>query len=469
MARRADVCCARRVAARGRGCARSRERVLRAEDPAHLRRALLHVPQSRRGKDQGRPRARFAGGRAQRRRQRSGDCSGRSRAQPADQRGALHGSRPADAAEGREAFRRASGRPRGVGQNGRAGPAAGTGGGARAVGSRAPALGVSAVAAGARARGEKRGVGEDARRSFHPREAGGERAAAGAARRPPHAVAACHVRFDGIAAHRGGGGGVRAGRFAGGVCAGGRPFAGVATLRGALGALLARCRPLRRHQGLRVPGPGGEKIRPRLCLPRLGGAGLERGPALRPLFEIADRRRPDTRRRTRRAGGDGISDAGPAFFRRGARYHRRPHRHAHPRHAGADGQLRALPRPQVRSDTDAGLLFALRRVCRHDRADRGAGRGPAERPRIPRLRGGAEAPRGCLPPGLRRTAGRAVETPAGARDGLPEGSAAGQKAAHRGILFLPRRGRNQPGDRAPVACPSAGDREEISSRVGAVA
>ena len=68
------------------------------------------------------------------------------------------------------------------------------------------------------------------------------------------------------------------------------------------------------------------------------------------------------RRGSRVAGGDGLSDAGPAVPGHDARHHRRPHRRGDARHDGPDGGLRPLPRSQVRSDPDAGLLFALRRV-----------------------------------------------------------------------------------------------------------
>src|SRR5262249_41808841 len=48
---------------------------------------------------------------------------------------------------------------------------------------------------------------------------------------------------------------------------------------------------------------------------------------------------------------------------------RRPHRRGLPRPARPDGDVRSLPRPQVRPHPDEGLLLALRRLRRPRRAD----------------------------------------------------------------------------------------------------
>ena len=72
----------------------------------------------------------------------------------------------------------------------------------------------------------------------------------------------------------------------------GRPPAGLAALRRAHGDGLARRRPLRRHQ--RLP----ERLRPDdVALARLGDRRLQPQPAVRPVLDRADRRRPAAGRR----------------------------------------------------------------------------------------------------------------------------------------------------------------------------
>ena len=73
------------------------------------------------------------------------------------------------------------------------------------------------------------------------------------------------------------------------------------------------------------------------------------------------------------ARGARFFDGRAAVLEQQGRHHRRSARHALPHDDGADGLLRAVPRPQVRSDRDQGLLFAVRRAGQHDRARR-AGR-----------------------------------------------------------------------------------------------
>ena len=58
----------------------------------------------------------------------------------------------------------------------------------------------------------------------------------------------------------------------------------------------------------------------------------------------------------------GFLTLGRRFLNNQPRHHRRPHRRDHARPARADGRLRPLPRPQVRSHPDARLLLALRRL-----------------------------------------------------------------------------------------------------------
>ena len=82
----------------------------------------------------------------------------------------------------------------------------------------------------------------------------------------------------------------------------GRPPAGLAAIRRALGPPLARRRPIRRHQGLRLH--PGATVSLRLHLSRLRHRRLQRRPALRPVHRPAARRRsaPVGQGRTRTPG-----------------------------------------------------------------------------------------------------------------------------------------------------------------------
>ena len=75
-----------------------------------------------------------------------------------------------------------------------------------------------------------------------------------------------------------------------------RPAARVAAVRRAVGPALARRRPLRRHQGVRLP--GGPELPVRLHLPRLRHPRVQRGQAVRPVRHRATRRRPARRSAT---------------------------------------------------------------------------------------------------------------------------------------------------------------------------
>ena len=135
--------------------------------------------------------------------------------------------------------------------------------------------------------------------------------------------------------------------------AGGRPPARLAALRRALGPALARRRPLRRHQGLRL-------LRGRrLSTGRTPTATTsirafnEDLPYDRFVVEqlAADRLPPG--RRQAAAGGDGVPD------RSGGRFMNNVHDIIDdridvvtPGPDGPDGRLRPLPRPQVRPDPD---------------------------------------------------------------------------------------------------------------------
>ena len=97
-------------------------------------------------------------------------------------------------------------------------------------------------------RAERRMV-PDARRQFHPGEPRRNNAAAQPARGQAHAHPPRHLRPHGPAADRGGGAALPRRRFARRLRQGRRPAARLAAVRRALGPLLARCRPLRRHEG----------------------------------------------------------------------------------------------------------------------------------------------------------------------------------------------------------------------------
>ena len=93
----------------------------------------------------------------------------------------------------------------------------------------------------------------------------------------------------------------------------GRSPAGLAALRRALGPALARRRPLRRHQGLRLH--PGSPLSVRLHLPRLRDQRVQRRPAYDQFIVAAARRRPaPSRRRQPAAGGLGFLTVGRRFL-----------------------------------------------------------------------------------------------------------------------------------------------------------
>ena len=160
---------------------------------------------------------------------------------------------------------------------------------------------------------------------------------------------------------------------------GGGPRRSVArqpALRRALGAALARRRPLcRLHRRRSV-----HDLQGRLALPRLRHRVVQRRPALRPVRPRADRRRPVARsatpdaappaagrHRVPRPRPDQLRGAGQGRARNGR--DRRADRHAGPRLPRYDDRLRPLPRPQVRSDPDARLLRPRRHPEEHAHAD----------------------------------------------------------------------------------------------------
>ena len=116
----------------------------------------------------------------------------------------------------------------------------------------------------------------------------------------------------------------------------------------------------------------------RLHLPRLRDPRAQRRPALRPVHRRAARRRPACRRATtsRRWPRSGFLTAGRKFNNRNDDIDDQIDV-VDARPAGPDRRLRPLPRPQVRRDSDRGLLLAVRRL----RQLRRAGRAAADRAR----------------------------------------------------------------------------------------
>ena len=147
----------------------------------------------------------------------------------------------------------------------------------------------------------------------------------------------------------------------------------VAPLRRALGALLARRRPVRRD--VRVRTRSGEAGR--LEVPRLGGEGIQRRHAVRPVRAGTARRRRDLRRDASRGdrGGHGLhpprhlerrAERSERIQVRPARRHGRRDDHRVPR---SHRKVRAVPRSQVRRDPPdrllphgGGILGRLRRL-----------------------------------------------------------------------------------------------------------
>ena len=148
-----------------------------------------------------------------------------------------------------------------------------------------------------------------------------------------------------------------------------RALPGVSGVRRADGDGLARPRAIRRH--VRLSG----RRRPRhVGLSRLGHPRVQRQPVVRSVPHLAARRRSPAEPHARAADRHGLQSIAPADER--GRQHRRrvPHRvrrrsREHVRHRDArphDG-VRPLPRPQVRRDHAARLLFDVRLLQQHRR------------------------------------------------------------------------------------------------------
>ena len=225
-----------------------------------------------------------------------------------------------------------------------------------------------------------------------------------------------------------------------------RHAAGLAALRRTLRPALARRGPLCRFGRLRVRRPPAQ----RLALPRLRDQGVQRRHALRPVPRRTDRRRRDRRPLRRQPGGHRLPArrAAGAVPREGQpgtalRLSRRRHRRDRQGHAGADHRLRAVPRPQVRSDPAEGLLRAAG-VDLRLRRDRGAAGAEAPGRRLPGRQRGARRP-------PRRTARQA-------RRPRQAASRSARAGADQGALLrrhLP--GRRQTRERADRRRTAAGD------------
>ena len=230
------------------------------------------------------------------------------------------------------------------------------------LGLRAPGGAVFAADPGRR-------LGSYPHRPIHPGSPGSRRAGASAGGGPADPHPSGHLRPDRSSPHHRRDPKFPPGPFAGSVPPVDRTPAVLAALRRALGPPLAGRGPLRRFQ--RTGREHG--VYDGLPLPGLRGAGLQPGQALRSVRAGAAGGRPPAR-----YGGSGdhagaldghriplpgSQDAGRRRPREDADgHHRRTARHQLPGVPGSDHGLRPLPRPQVRSHLDQGLLLAGRNL-----------------------------------------------------------------------------------------------------------
>ena len=98
------------------------------------------------------------------------------------------------------------------------------------------------------------------------------------------------------------------------------------------------------------------RLSERYPLSRLGDPGLQRGHAVQRVRQGADRRRSDAVRTIR------MSMRPAGFLRAESGDAGRPGGCHHARVSRPDRRLRAVPRPQVRPDSDQGLLLAAGRI-----------------------------------------------------------------------------------------------------------
>ena len=194
--------------------------------------------------------------------------------------------------------------------------------------------------------------------------------------RPPHAHSPRHLRPARPAADARRSRALCRRHFARCLRAAGRSAARLAALRRALGPALARRRPLRRHQGLRLRQGPALSVCLHLSRLRDPGASTRTCPTTSSSCEqLAADQLADTATTSRTLAALGFLTTGRKFNNQ-QRRHRRPDRRRRPRPPGPDRRLRPLPRPQVRRDSDRRLLLAVRRL----RELFGAERPAADRP-----------------------------------------------------------------------------------------
>ena len=208
------------------------------------------------------------------------------------------------------------------------------------------------------------GSGLDRPGPVHSPAAGARGRPAGAGGGRPHVDAPGELRGDRPAAEPRCDGGVPRGSIADAARQRAGPDAGVARVRGALGAALAGLGALRGDARARGRLPD----RQRMALPGLPGAGVQRGCALRPDRCGARRGRPagaahaarEWRERVGPGHGLGVPGRGGSQPRGHPAGRVRPDgqqaRRADEDVPGPDRGVRAVPRPQVRPDPAAGLL-----------------------------------------------------------------------------------------------------------------
>ena len=273
-------------------------------------------------------------------------------------------------------------------------------------------------------------------------------------RRQAHPDPPRHVRPDRPAADAGGDRRLPGGRLAGRLREGGRPAAGVAALRRALGPALARRGPLRRHRRRdgRLPGAARRTaIATTSSTPSTPTSPTTSSCASSSPATSSPRTAPPEQLRRATIVATGYLAVRPPLRLRPAELSS-PHDRGHDRHAGQggprpDARLRPLPRPQVRPDLAGGLLRPLRHLRQHALP-------------LPRLRGSAR----------RRATSSPLRGPDRSRAyAVAEGDAAQRPiqkrgdptaARRRGAAALPRnprrRSRCRADARAAAGCELAG-------------
>jgi len=233
-------------------------------------------------------------------------------------------------------------------------------------GSAIKTLELSAARRFATATSRRRRLDKNSGRSIPARQADRRGNQTSAARRSPNAAAPRDVRPDGLAPDAGRNRRVRFRQIDERLRKSRAPATGLAALRRALGAALAGPGAVRRNARARIRFRNSQ----RLSLPRLRDSRVERRSAVQPVRRRTYRGRfartaPQSGRRQQRIDRGhrlvlfrrGRALAGGRAGRRSVA-DRQSDRRVRQDVSGADGQLRALPRPQVRRHLDQGLLRA---------------------------------------------------------------------------------------------------------------